>query len=124
VHAQTMAQMAYSRASAPVRTDRGTEYDLFARVTRALKSADDRGKAGFRDLAEAIHENRRLWALLAGDVASEDNSLPQELRARIFYLAEFTHQHSQKVLGGKAGARVLVEINAAVMKGLRAGVGR
>jgi len=124
VNAQTMARMAYAQAAAPMRTDRGTEYDIFARVTRALKAADDRGKPGFRDLAAAIHENRRLWALLAADVADADNRLPQELRARIFYLAEFTHLHSGKVLAREATARVLVEINAAIMKGLRGGVER
>jgi len=116
--------MAYTQAAAPTRTDRGTEYDIFARVTRAMKTADDKGKPGFRDLVAAIHENHRLWTLLAADVADGGNSLPQDLRARIFYLAEFTDQHSRKVLSGKAAARVLVEVNAAIMKGLRAGVGR
>lgn len=78
-----------------------------------------KGAAGFADLAAAIHENRRLWTLLATSVADSDNELPQTLRAQIFYLAEFTMLHSQKVLDGKATADVLIEINTSVMRGLR-----
>lgn len=120
--AQTLARMAYSQTPQATRTDRGTEYEAFARVTRAMKSAEARGKAGFRDLAQAILENRRLWSVLAIDVADRANALPGELRARIFYLAEFSDLHASKVLAGKARTDVLVDINAAVMRGLRAGV--
>jgi flagellar protein FlaF len=42
------------------------------------------------------------------------------LRARIFYLAEFTRAHTRKVLRRTAGPDALVEINLAVMRGLRA----
>ena len=70
-------------------------------------------------LVTAIHENRRLWTILAGDVADDGNTLPEQLRAQIFYLAEFTGQHSAKVLSGKAGVEILIEINMAVMRGLR-----
>ena len=124
MNAQNMARMAYAQATAPTRTDRGTEFEVFARVTRAMKAAEDKGKAGFKDLAQAMLENRRLWTILAADVANEGNDLPDELRGRIFYLAEFTDQHSSKVLAGKARAEVLVEINAAIMRGLRQGAAR
>ena len=66
-----------------------------------------------------LHENRRLWVLFAGDVASKDNLLPDTLRAQLFYLAEFTLQHTSKVLDGTASVDVLIEINTAVMRGLR-----
>jgi flagellar protein FlaF len=114
-----MARTAYSSTATPIRTHQSTEYDAFAKITRRLKSATDSGKSGFAALVAAIHDNRRLWALLAGDVAGADNALPQPLRAQIFYLAEFTLQHSAKVLDGSADAGVLVDINTAVMRGLR-----
>ena len=123
MNAQTMAKMAYAQSATPVRTTRGTEYDVLARVTHAIKAAESRGKAGFQDLAQAIFENRRLWTILATDVADSENALPDDLRARVYYLAEFTDQHSSKVLRGEAKASVLVEINAAIMRGLRQGVG-
>ena len=123
MNAQTMARMAYAQSAAPTRSERGTEYEIFVRATRALKAAEARGKAGFKDLAQAIYENRRLWTTLAIDVADQGNTLPGDLRARIFYLAEFVDQHSSNVLAQKADTGVLLEINAAIMRGLRQGVG-
>ena len=52
-------------------------------------------------------------------MASDANALPDALRARIVYLAEFTRQHSRKVLGREAGIDALVEINTNVLRGLR-----
>nr|WP_255744095.1 flagellar biosynthesis regulator FlaF [Aliiroseovarius sediminis] len=112
-----MAKTAYNSTSrAPLRTSRGTEYEAFAKVTHQLGRART---SSFADLAAALHENRRLWTLLAADVANEDNALPSDLRARLFYLAEFTADHSRKVLSEGEDASVLVEINTAVMRGLR-----
>lgn len=121
---QTMAQAAYARDRAPIRTDRGTEYELFARVTYKMRQAAAKGKPGFAALAEAIHHNRSLWTLLATDVADQGNKLPRDLKARIFYLSEFTQDYSGKVLSKGASIAPLVEVNAAMMRGLRGGGAR
>ena len=113
-----MAQTAYGAQSAAVRTERGTEYAVFSRITHRIKVAAEKGPRAFPALAEALHDNRRLWTILAGDVAGENNKLPADLRARLFYLAEFTFQHTSKVLAGDADPQILVEINTAVMRGL------
>lgn len=121
MNAHSLAQRAYSKKSTPIRTARGTEYEVFARITHRLKAAAQQGKLGFSALAGAIHENRQLWTLLAADVADTENPLPKDLRARIFYLAEFTNSHSTKVLTKGASVAPLLEINTAVMRGLRNG---
>jgi flagellar protein FlaF len=69
-------------------------------------------------LAAAVHDNRRLWTILAADVADPANPLPAALRARLVYLAEFTRVHSGKVLREGASPDPLIEINIAVMRGL------
>lgn len=112
-----MAKTAYSSAAQPVRTPRDTEYEVFARVTRRMKLAT--AANDFSSLANAIHENRTLWKRLGADVSLPENGLPQDLRARILYLAEFTRQHSGKILQGLATVDILVEINTAIMRGLR-----
>lgn len=114
-----LARTAYSNSAAPIRTHQSTEYDAFAKITRRMKDAAVKGRPGFAALAAALHDNRRLWTLLAADVADTGNTLPQSLRAQIFYLAEFTLAHSPKVLAGQASADVLIEINTAIMRGLR-----
>lgn len=67
---------------------------------------------------QALYDNRRLWTALAIDVAGPDNALPKELRAQIFYLAEFVQTHTGKVLARKARLSPLLEINAAILRGL------
>jgi flagellar protein FlaF len=109
-----------------LKTPRDLEYDLFARLTGRLKTAA--GKAEGRltsDLAAALQDNRRLWTTLAVDLAHPGNGFPAELRARLFYLAEFTMKTSDRIVAGDValddpdGLQTLVDINTAVMRGLR-----
>jgi len=111
-----MAKTAYSAPrQAAIRTPRSIEYDAFAQITARLKAADG---GSFPTLVAALHDNRRLWTALAADVAESGNSLPEHLRAQLFYLAKFTRAHTSKILAGTEAADVLVEINTAVMRGL------
>lgn len=119
MNANQQAQDAYRNQTQAAKTTRDTEYDAFARVTSRIKSAATRGRAGYNELVNALHDNRRLWTILAADVASKSNSLSPDLRARIFYLSEFTQKHSTLVLRKEASVRPLLEINVAIMRGLR-----
>jgi flagellar protein FlaF len=119
VNAILKAQNAYKNSAQPIRTHRDTEYNAFARITRRLRAAARAENSDFKELVGALYDNRKLWTILAGDVAEKDNPLPEKLRAQIIYLAQFTQVHSQKVLARKATADPLIEINIAIMKGLR-----
>ncbi|WP_281995439.1 flagellar biosynthesis regulator FlaF [Ruegeria faecimaris] len=116
---QTLAQRVYAQAAAPTRTPRDTEYEAISKITHRLKAAAARHKTDFGAFVQALHENRRLWSVLANGVVDSNNALPNDLRARIFYLAEFTEQHSSQILSNKASVEPLLEINMAVLKGLR-----
>lgn len=115
----TLVQDAYARPDAPARSPRAIEYDLFARMTRRLSAAWSQRKQNYTALVSALHDNGAMWRALAVDVADTGNGLPSPLRAQLFYLYEFTTAHSRKVLDGTASAEVLVDINTAVMRGLR-----
>ncbi|MEM1356477.1 MAG: flagellar biosynthesis regulator FlaF [Planctomycetota bacterium] len=104
----------YGSARTVVNNPRQIEYQAFAQVTHRMRDAQD-----FPVLADALHRNLKLWTLIAADVAGQGNALPEALRAQLFYLAEFTRTHTASVLRGDAEAGPLVEINLAVMKGLR-----
>ncbi len=121
MNAQSKAQRAYSAASAPTRTPRNHEYDAVARITHRIRSAEQKGAEGFPGLVEALNENRKLWNIFAVDVADGENRLPRALKAQIFYLAEFTSQHTSKVLARQASVAPLLEINTAILRGLRSG---
>lgn len=121
MNATTQAQNGYKAATRSVRTPRGIEYEVMARITHRMKtSAKDNGKE-FVDLVEALNDNRRLWTIFAVDVADDGNELPSDLKARILYLSEFTLQHTRKVLARKASVQPLLEINTAILRGLRNG---
>lgn len=113
----SQAQRAYAPGAGSIRTPRSVEFEVIARITHRLKHAIQTQEK--RMLIDVLHENRKLWNTLAADVASSTNELPQELRARIFYLAEFTNQHTSKVLRNQATAVPLLEINAAILGGLK-----
>lgn len=119
MNAAELAKMAYGAQRAPVRTPRSTEYEAFARITHRIKAAYMKGKLGFPDLVKALDDNRKLWTLLTVDLADDENGLPEELRAQLIGLAGFTFQHTTKVLQKQADPVVLIEINAAIMTGLR-----
>lgn len=114
-----MARTAYSPVNTAIRSPQSIEHEAIARITRDLKAAMEKGREGFNALVHALHENRRLWTVLAASVSDPDNALPNDLRARIFYLSEFTVAHSRRVLKQEADASVLIEINSAIMRGLR-----
>ncbi len=118
--AHALAQTTYGATARTIKTPRDIEYDLLARITGQLQKAlADTGPTGFPALATAMHENARLWTVFATDLADAGNQFPQQLRAQLFYLAEFVLKHTPKVLSGTAKADALVDINLAVMRGLR-----
>lgn len=119
MNATQQATLGYAAATAPVASDRSTEQRVIAQITRSLKNAAAAEPADFAALVLALHDNRSLWTLLATDVADPENALPKDLRARIFYLAEFTQAHTAKVLRKEADVAPLIEINTAVLHGLR-----
>jgi flagellar protein FlaF len=113
------ARAIYARPEAPHKTPRSIEYDLLARTTQRLSQAWAGRRESYATLIAALEENQRLWSTLAADVANSDNGLPAPLRAQLFYLYEFTALHSRSVRDNKASVDVLVDINTAVMRGLR-----
>jgi len=120
VNAVHLARTAYRPSHTATRAPRSVEYEAFVRVTRRIRDAaaseapDRRAR-----LFEALAENQRLWTGIAESVADERNELPDDLRARLFYLAEFTLQHTAKVFRREVEPDVLTDINASVMRGLK-----
>lgn len=114
------ARQAYSPQTSALRIGRSAEHQLFSESTHRLRQTAAKLPHNFAAFAEAIHTNRAIWTHFAAQVADDDNALSEDLRARIFYLSEFTSFHSRKVLKNEAGIGPLVEINTAIMRGLSA----
>lgn len=120
MNAHSLAIQGYSQASRPTRTSRSVEYELFAQISHRLRDAAmAKGPDAYPRLVEALSDNARLWSTLAVDVADDGNQLPEKLRAQIFYLAEYVHLQTSKVLNKKGRIGPLLEVNSAILRGLR-----
>ncbi|MFN4129993.1 MAG: flagellar biosynthesis regulator FlaF [Paracoccaceae bacterium] len=109
----------YSRPDASLRPMRSIEYEALARATQKLSATWQNRKTDFPALAQALSDNLGLWSTLAADVVSPGNALPSALRAQLFYLYEFSEVHTRRVLDGNAAVDVLIDVNTAIMRGLR-----
>ena len=114
-----MAHRLYAQPPQDLQSPRNVEYALLGRVTQRLCAAWDRREEDFVALARAVSDNDRLWMALAADVAVSSNGLPAPLRAGVLYLARFSEIHGRKVLDGTGDITVLIDVNTAVMRGLR-----
>lgn len=114
------AQQAYGSVAATQRSATNVEYEVVARVTRQLAAADRTREEDFPGFVTALHRNRKMWSIFATEVADPANPLPDDLKARIFYLAEFSRRHTSKVLAGAGAVAPLVEVNMAILRGLQA----
>lgn len=100
-----------------VRTARDAEYEVISRVTHLLRRAADGGFGP--DLIAAVHKNNELWTILAADLASPGNALPDEVKAGLLSLAAFSLRQGHQALAGSAQVDPLVDVNIALMRGLR-----
>ena len=116
--AHAVTQNAYGDATRAMGSPRDVEYQVFSQITGQLNRAIKEGRP-FTELAMALHENLRLWTVIALDVTNSENGLPVPLRGQLADLSKFTRSHTQKVLRREADAAILIEINTAVMRGLR-----
>ena len=113
------AKQGYRRNAVPIKSERASEYEAIARISHRLRSAGLNKATNYPEFVQALSENSKLWTTLAVDVAQSENGLPQDLRARLFWLAEFTTHETSRILKGEGDLSILIEINAAILHGLR-----
>lgn len=110
---------AFSNSGSATRTPRDTEYEAISRITGRIQTSAQKGALSFAELAAALHQNQQLWSTFAAEVADSNNALPDQMRAQIFYLAQFVRQQTSKVFSHNEDVGPLVDINLAVMRGLK-----
>ena len=114
------AREGYGRNAVPIKSHRAAEYEAIAKISHRLRTAALNRTKNYAEYVSALSENSKLWTTLAVDVAQAENALPQDLRARLFWLAEFTTHETRRLLKNEGDVGILIEINAAVLQGLRA----
>ncbi|WP_299652808.1 flagellar biosynthesis regulator FlaF [uncultured Tateyamaria sp.] len=115
----SQALKGYAEHAPSTKSDRRSEYEVIAKVTQQLRDRAVDAKKNFPAYADALHANQRLWTALVVDVVDPQNPLPKELKSRIVYLSDFTRHHTRRILREKASVLPLLEINMAVLRGLK-----
>lgn len=110
----------YARHGAQTSDPRDLEYDVILGVTRNLREAIDGASSSYPAFVKALRDNERLWIEIGTQVAAPDNKLPKNLRARLFYIAEFVGKHTASVLSEGTSAQSLIDMNVALLRGLKA----
>lgn len=113
------AQDGYGRNAIHMKPPRAAEYEAIAKISHRLRTAAQKRGQDFPGYVAALNDNLRLWTTLAVDIAQTENALPKDLRARLFWLADFTISETRKLLRNEGDIAILIEINAAVLQGLR-----
>jgi flagellar protein FlaF len=109
----------YRAVQLQTQSARSIEAKLFAEITAALVRAQRAGKPGFRELVAALHRNRTLWDALLADLAHDANALPTPIKAQLIQLGHFVRQFTARVLKGEDDVDVLIDVNNAILEGLR-----
>jgi len=120
MHASEMAIRGYKNTQKSMGSDTELELKIFTDITGRLAGADVAKPGGISTLNQAVTDNAKLWNLLFLDITNPGNALDDGLKSSLIYLAEFTRQHTHKVLNGDAGHQILIEINNNVIAGKRA----
>ena len=113
-----MGLAAYQTAQRRAETPREIEYRLFGQVTHALLEVQKLPHTEAAKRMDAIDWNRRVWSFMAGDCISDDNSLPDQLRASIVSLSIWVGRYSSEVMQRNVDMEPLIDINRTIMQGL------
>jgi len=113
----------YGQVKRQTASDKHIELQLFSSVTGRLRAQAQKNLNRLDgEMAEAILANAKLWNVLFCDLVGPENKLAADLKNNLISLAEFTQSHTQRVLRGQAGIDILIEINSAVIEGLRTAI--
>ena len=97
---------------------RSEEHAVFSRVTRELEEVARTSQPRGDVVADALENNRQLWAFLQDNLFHEDNMLPEALKEQLIGLASWVDGYTAKILDTGAAIDPLISVNHTIMEGL------
>ena len=91
------------------------EADIMGRVTREIESYRKKGGPEF---VKALYRNVQLWNAFSADLLSDDNKLPDQLKASLISLSIWVEKHTNKVVHKEATVDALIDVNRSIIAGL------
>lgn len=97
---------------------RAAERMAFEKSISLLERAKIAGHKS-REAIEALHFLNKLWTILLDDLASSENGLPRELRARLLSIGIWMIKHAAAIRGGTlTDFQPLIDVSETVLAGL------
>lgn len=116
-HAQPQ-RGAYATLEPALLDPKAAEARVVTQITRRMIAAWKDDATPFAERVAVLDANRKLWTAVGAAVISDDNELPDALRASLAGLAGFVDRETGKLLRREGDVRILVEINRRVIAGL------
>ena len=114
---------AYQRIDRTTMSGRETEARVLSQAALKLKDCQDNWDAEDRSekLDEALKYNQRIWSILQGELAKEDNPLPRQLKQDLLRLGAFIDRRIFETMAYPAPEKltVVININQNIAAGLR-----
>lgn len=113
------ALQAYQRAQHSVMRPRFMEQEAFAQAISMLRIAQEDITA-FRDYAEAVKFNQRLWTFIQSSLTDNGDSIPVGIRSNLLNLSIFIDRCTISALTTPNAAKLdaLIDININISRGL------
>ena len=109
---------AYATLEPALLDPKAAEARVFTQTTRRMVAIHADPEAPIAARVEVLHDNRKLWRAVAVAVMSDDNEMPDALRASLAGLAGFVDRETTKLLRGEGDIRLLIDVNRRVIAGL------
>ena len=114
---------AYKTAQKSVMSGREIEAMALTRAALQLKKCrnnwdpDDKN----RERIDSLEKNQKIWSILQGELAREDNPLPKQLREDLLSLSLFVDKRTFDIMAFPAPEKldILININLNIAAGLR-----
>lgn len=114
----------YQFSYAEVQTDsvadaKDRERQLLTRSIDLLVTAQERGPLSVEAM-QAIHYLNRVWTTFVEDLGSDDNELPQELRANLISIGLWLLREAEEIRQGRSdNFEGLIEVTQIIRDGIQ-----
>jgi len=115
----------YESVNKVTMSGRDVEAEVLTKAAIQLKACQDNWDSAEQDreasLQQALDYNQRIWTILQGELSSNDNLLPVEIRRDLLRLSAFIDKRTLELTAfpEKDKLNVLIAINQNIAAGLR-----
>lgn len=116
---------AYKSVDKVTMSGRDVEAEVLTKAAIKLKAIQDNWDIETQEretnLKQALDYNQRIWTIFQGELASDDNPLPKEIRRDLLRLSTFIDKRTLELIAfpEKDKLNILIAINQNIAAGLR-----